>query len=306
MNIKQASEQSGVPSQNIRFYEKEGLISPRRNRSNGYRDYTEQDIRVLKLIRMLRMLQMPLPCIKAVLQGESPLERELLGQKQALEQQMQQLTDAIRFCGELAQQHPQVERLDVDACLNRMENPTKPGSFFAGWLEDYRAVAKAEQQKNFSFLANESIHTPAQFTAALLQYAQEHDCELWIEQESMNPEFELDGIAYTAWRSPRRYADYVCCTALEQAGLCPPVEPEKAKCLRWVYYLLPPVLAFSAVSVAAVLLTGAAEAWVMALAAALGVAAGCAWRYFQRDHKINLPENYCSGSACSTVKKTKP
>ena len=305
MNIKQASEQSGVPSQNIRFYEKEGLISPRRNRSNSYRDYTEQDIRVLKLIRMLRMLQMPLPCIKAVLQGESQLEGELLGQKQALEQQMQQLTDAIRFCDELAKQHPQVEQLDVDACLNRMEHPEKPGGFFVGWLEDYRAVAKVERQKSFSFLANEPINTPAQFTAALLQYAQENDCEIWIKQESMNPEFELDGIAYTAWRSPRRYADYVCCTAVEQDELCPPVEPEKAKWLRWVYHLLPPVLTFSAVSVVAILLTGAAEAWAMALAVALGVAAGSVWRYFQWDRKMDLGR-YCSGSACSTVKKTKP
>lgn len=290
MNIKQASEQSGVPSQNIRFYEKEGLIYPQRNRSNGYRDYTEEDVRVLKLIRMLRMLQMPLPCIKAVLQGESPLERELLGQKQALEQQMQQLTDAIRFCGELAKQHPQVEQLDVDVCLNRMEQPEKSGGFFAGWLEDYRAVAKAERQKSFSFLADEPIHTSAQFTAALLQYAQEHDCELWIKQESMNPEFELDGISYTAWRSPRRYADYVCCKAVEQAELCPPIEPEKAKWLRWVYHLLPPMVVFSAVSVAAILLTGAAEAWIMALATALGVAAGCAWRYFRRDRKMDFPD----------------
>lgn len=30
MNIKQASEQSGVSSQNIRFYETEGLVVPAR------------------------------------------------------------------------------------------------------------------------------------------------------------------------------------------------------------------------------------------------------------------------------------
>lgn len=294
MNIKQASEQSGVPSQNIRFYEKEGLISPRRNRSNDYRDYTERDVRTLKLIRMLRMLQMPLPRIKAVLQGETPLEQELLGQKQVLEQQLQQLGDAIRFCGELAQQHPQVERLDVDACLNRMENPAKPGGFFTGWLEDYRAVAKAEQQKCFSFLANESINTPAQFTAVLLQYAQENDCELWIRKESMHPEFELNGIAYTAWREPRRYADYVNCMAVEQEAIRPPVEPEKAKRLRWVHYLLPPVLAAAAVSAISILLTGAAEGWLMLAAVVLGVAAGSAWRYFwwnyQRNYKMNDSE----------------
>ena len=40
MNIKQAAEQSGVSSPNIRFYEKEGLMTPARNRGNAYRDYT--------------------------------------------------------------------------------------------------------------------------------------------------------------------------------------------------------------------------------------------------------------------------
>ena len=51
MNIKQAAEQSGVSSTNIRFYEKEGLMTPARNRGNAYRDYTAGDIRTLKLIR---------------------------------------------------------------------------------------------------------------------------------------------------------------------------------------------------------------------------------------------------------------
>ena len=70
MNIKQASEQSGVSAPNIRFYEKEGLLTPARRQGNDYRVYTAGDIRTLKLIRMLRMLDVPLPTIKAVLRGE--------------------------------------------------------------------------------------------------------------------------------------------------------------------------------------------------------------------------------------------
>ena len=70
MNIKQASEQSGVSAPNIRFYEKEGLLTPARRQGNDYRDYTAGDVRTLKLIRMLRMLDVPLPTIKAVLRGD--------------------------------------------------------------------------------------------------------------------------------------------------------------------------------------------------------------------------------------------
>ena len=44
MNIKQASEQSGVSAPNIRFYEKEGLLTPARRQGNDYRDYTAGDV----------------------------------------------------------------------------------------------------------------------------------------------------------------------------------------------------------------------------------------------------------------------
>ena len=100
MNIKQAAEQSGVSSPNIRFYEKEGLMTPARNRGNAYRDYTAGDIRTLKLIRMLRMLDMPLPVIQRVLNGEQPLSEALQAQQAVLEQQAAKLAGAIRFCAD--------------------------------------------------------------------------------------------------------------------------------------------------------------------------------------------------------------
>ena len=115
MNIKQASEQSGVSAPNIRFYEKEGLLTPARQRDNSYRTYTEENIRTLKLIRMLRMLDVPLPTIKAVLRGEQPLQQALQAQQTVLEQQAAHLAAAMQFCADLARQRPQAETLDVDA-----------------------------------------------------------------------------------------------------------------------------------------------------------------------------------------------
>lgn len=140
MNIKQASEQSGVSSPNIRFYEKEGLLTPARNRSNAYRDYTAEDVRTLKLIRMLRMLDLPLPTIQSVLRGEQPLAEAIQAQQAVLEQQAARLAGAIRFCAELTRQAPRMEQLDVDDCLKRMQDPQEPDGFFTGWLKDYRTV----------------------------------------------------------------------------------------------------------------------------------------------------------------------
>ena len=48
-NIKEAEELTGISRQNIRYYEKMGLLNPKRDAGNGYRKYDEEDIGRLKL-----------------------------------------------------------------------------------------------------------------------------------------------------------------------------------------------------------------------------------------------------------------
>ena len=47
MTIKEIEQITGLTRSNIRFYEKEKLISPVRNASNGYREYSEEDIKTI-------------------------------------------------------------------------------------------------------------------------------------------------------------------------------------------------------------------------------------------------------------------
>ena len=44
MKINQVEQLAGITKGNIRFYEKEGLLTPGRNSENGYREYTEADV----------------------------------------------------------------------------------------------------------------------------------------------------------------------------------------------------------------------------------------------------------------------
>ena len=44
LSINQVEKMTGVSKRNIRFYEKEGLLLPKRNEENGYRIYDENDI----------------------------------------------------------------------------------------------------------------------------------------------------------------------------------------------------------------------------------------------------------------------
>ena len=200
MNIKQAQQLSGVSADNIRFYEKQGLLRPRRNPENGYREYGDKDIHTLKLIRALRMLDMPLEQVKSVLSGALPLSQAAREQQDRLEEQSRQLAGAIRLCGEFAAL-PGLEALDVDALLAQMDTPEARDGFFQGWLNDYRKVALAEHEKRFTFIPDTAVTTPREFSEALFRYARENGLELVITKESMYPEFTIDGVEYTATRN---------------------------------------------------------------------------------------------------------
>ena len=52
MKINEVEQQAGITKRNIRFYEQQGLLSPKRNGENGYRDYSEEDVAELKKIKL--------------------------------------------------------------------------------------------------------------------------------------------------------------------------------------------------------------------------------------------------------------
>ncbi|UDF04068.1 Cu(I)-responsive transcriptional regulator [Asticcacaulis sp. AND118] len=56
MNIGQVAKASGVSAKMIRYYERNGLISPAERLQSGYRDYSNRDVQVLQFIRRARDL----------------------------------------------------------------------------------------------------------------------------------------------------------------------------------------------------------------------------------------------------------
>ena len=48
MNTKQVEELTGLTRQNIRYYERQGLLEPARTDGNDYRDYSKKDVERLK------------------------------------------------------------------------------------------------------------------------------------------------------------------------------------------------------------------------------------------------------------------
>ena len=70
MTIKEIETLSGLPRANIRYYESEGLISPKRA-ENGYREYSQADVNVLLRVKLLRALGLTVGQIKALVRNQS-------------------------------------------------------------------------------------------------------------------------------------------------------------------------------------------------------------------------------------------
>ncbi|WP_332774512.1 Cd(II)/Pb(II)-responsive transcriptional regulator [Polaromonas sp.] len=65
--ISQAAALSGVSAANIRFYEKEKLLSPHGRGDNSYRFYSNGDVHQLRFIRLCRAMDMSLDEVRTLL-----------------------------------------------------------------------------------------------------------------------------------------------------------------------------------------------------------------------------------------------
>lgn len=120
MTIKEAEKRTGLTRSNIRFYEKEKLIVPPRNDSNGYRDYTEKDIENLKKIAYLRTLEISIEDIQRIISGKVSLTEIIEKQAELIGEQIENLSRAKVMCermlesGNVSYEELQIEKYMTD------------------------------------------------------------------------------------------------------------------------------------------------------------------------------------------------
>ena len=98
MTIKEVEEQTGLSRSNIRFYEKEKLIEPLRNDINGYRDYSEKDIEIIKKIAYLRTLEISIEDIRSIISEKVSLVEIIEKQTATIQTQIEGLNKAKTMC----------------------------------------------------------------------------------------------------------------------------------------------------------------------------------------------------------------
>lgn len=129
MKINEVEALVGITKKNIRFYEEQGLLAPRRNSENGYRDYGEAEVTVLRQIKLMRKLGVPLEEIRRMQAGGTVgdgMRRHLV----TLERDQRSLEQSIQLCQSLKDREERLEALDAAALLEEMEHLEQMGATF--------------------------------------------------------------------------------------------------------------------------------------------------------------------------------
>ena len=127
MTIQDIERQTGLERANIRFYEREGLVTPVRQ-ENGYRDYSQADLDLLLKIKLLRRLGLSLEAIRDLKAGAA-LDKALEQRLKALAGERNALDAAEQVCREMRQNSADFASLDARHYLDAYDRALRlPGS----------------------------------------------------------------------------------------------------------------------------------------------------------------------------------
>lgn len=76
MTTHEIEQMLGITKQALIYYEKEGMINPKRD-ENNYRNYSSSDVDILRLILLLRSMEVPIDEIKLILDGKLSIRKAL-------------------------------------------------------------------------------------------------------------------------------------------------------------------------------------------------------------------------------------
>jgi DNA-binding transcriptional MerR regulator len=102
MKIAEVSEQYGISSDTLRYYERIGLIPPVNRSESGIRDYNEVDMRRVEFIKCMRRAGLPIEVlieyVALVQQGDQSIEARkeiLIEQREHLAARMAEMQKTL-------------------------------------------------------------------------------------------------------------------------------------------------------------------------------------------------------------------
>ena len=130
MKINEVEQLVGIKKKNIRFYEDQGLLHPERNKTNGYREYSDKDVDLLMRIKLLRKLAIPIEEIRNILEGKLTLAECLNRHQIYLNHERKNLERIQEVCEEMAGESVSFEEVSTGLYLNQLDELERGGNRF--------------------------------------------------------------------------------------------------------------------------------------------------------------------------------
>ena len=129
MTIKEVEEILGIPRASIRYYEKEGLLNPKRG-DNGYREYSDGDVATLRKVVLFRKLGLSVSDIEEIMDGSLSLTDALTANVEKLEEQLNELNGAIAMSKRIIKDQPDITLFDENYYWEEIGREEARGSRF--------------------------------------------------------------------------------------------------------------------------------------------------------------------------------
>lgn len=153
MKINDVEQLLGISKANIRFYEKQHLLSPARS-ANGYREYSDEDILRLKEIIILRKLGISVEDIARIQSGELNLQSAMESNIVQLENQLKSLNGALKISKQIAADP--ASHFSIEHYWNEIHNEEQKGNAFLSIIHDYRTFMLPYVQEFWTISENVS------------------------------------------------------------------------------------------------------------------------------------------------------
>lgn len=138
MRTGEVEKLTEVKEANIKFYEREGLINPRRN-ENGYRDFSDEDVKSINRIKTLRMLDVPIPEIKKLFDGDVQLKTVLEERLSEMNLQAKALDNRMESCRRIIKEGMELADISPEVLSGNRED----------WSEKLRHIVDEDIDKRF-------------------------------------------------------------------------------------------------------------------------------------------------------------
>lgn len=136
MTIKEVEKKLSISRANIRFYEKEGLLEPKRN-DNEYRNYSDEDLKRLEKIILFRKCNVSIENIRLIFNGTKNIDEVFKEQINVIENEVKQLEGAKLMCEKLSHEKKSIDEIDTEKYINIIKKEEEKGKRFNNIAEDY-------------------------------------------------------------------------------------------------------------------------------------------------------------------------